>query len=132
MQRRPAIALAAVVVSALGGCRASLNVDLPQVCAAKGRLRWPDGSPVKASVVQFLMEGNSALSASATTDDTGGFDLRTIYRNHVLVGAREGTYRVEVTLPSNDAQGLPVLVRLPQAVKISKHGERLDLTVPKP
>ena len=132
MWRYARLMLAAFVLMSLVGCGKSRRIDLPDVCVAEGSLHWTDGTPVRGGVVQFLMEENSSLSASATTDDAGAFRLRTIYRNHVLDGAREGMYRVEVALPGNDPQGLPITLRLPKAVRIPADGRGIDITIAKP
>ncbi len=117
--------LLAVVL--LAGCGESGPVP-PRTIPVKGRVVYPDGTPLKGGLVAFTNTADASLSPFGDIGPSGEFTLRTIFGSKKLTGAPEGTYQVTIRPPPGPEKSVDLSVTLPEPVQV-KAGQANELTL---
>lgn len=130
--------VATTLVSFEIGCSSSGQSQLPVQAtqATNGQVKYDDGSPVTAGLVEFSpLDGG--LPARASIGSDGRFSLSTIQDNgSITSGAKAGKYRVTVTPSSseqrNSGQRNEVAISLSQQLTVLEGQNEFPVVVPKP
>lgn len=105
------------VVLGFSGC----GDKLPQTYAAKGKVTYKDGKPVKGGTIELVSKSDASVRAFAKIDETdGSFALRFFKDGKEKEGAAEGEYEVFIQLRgAGEDGGDGSRISVPGTVKIA-------------
>lgn len=124
MTRRNLLVFLCIFMLSLASCQ---RPTPPVVVTYKttGAVTYTDGTPVAKAIVQFASEANPGLNMSATTNEDGTFELKTLHENDNLDGAIAGPCSVMVTLPITGP--IPTTLNLKKKYEITEGDNHFDI-----